>query len=204
MDKDGQSAWSRSLSRNKKSITIDLKTVEGRQLVKELAEKSDVLIENFKPGTMEKWGLGPGKYIPNTVSSLYIYLHYAEDIYPANPKLIYTRISGYGQTGPYSKRPGYASVCEGMGGFRFINGHPGEPPVRPNMSLGDSLAGLHAALGVLLGLLAKNKLAQNNERTGQVVDVAIYESMLNMMEGVVPEFDRFDEVSRANKLMVVY
>lgn len=91
-----------------------------------------------------------------------------------------------------------------MGGFRFINGHPGEPPVRPNMSLGDSLAGLHAALGVLLGLLAKNKLAQNNERTGQVVDVAIYESMLNMMEGVVPEFDRFDEVSRANKLMVVY
>lgn len=118
-----------------------------------------------------------------------------EDIYPANPKLIYTRISGYGQTGPYAKRPGYASVCEGMGGFRFINGHPGQPPVRPNMSLGDSLAGMHAALGVLLGLVAKNKLSQNNaERTGQVVDVAIYESMLNMMESVIPEYDRFNQV----------
>lgn len=124
-----------------------------------------------------------------------------EDIYPTNPKLIYTRISGYGQTGPYSKRPGYASVCEGMGGFRFINGHPGQPPVRPNMSLGDSLAGLHATLGVLLGLVAKNKLNQNQaERTGQVVDVAIYESMLNMMESVIPEYDRFNQVSHKCQL----
>lgn len=122
---------------------------------------------------------------------------FIEDIYPTNPKLIYTRISGYGQTGPYAKRPGYASVCEGMGGFRFINGHSGEPPVRPNMSLGDSLAGLHAALGVLLGLVAKNKLGQAQaERTGQVVDVAIYESMLNMMEGVIPEYDRFNQVRK--------
>lgn len=86
-------------------------------------------------------------------------------------------------------------MCEGMGGFRFINGHPGQPPVRPNMSLGDSLAGMHAALGVLLGLVAKNKLSQTNaERTGQVVDVAIYESMLNMMESVIPEYDRFNQV----------
>ncbi|KAI8094608.1 CAIB/BAIF family [Thamnidium elegans] len=177
LDQDGQSTWSRSLSRNKKSVCIDLRTKEGRCLIKRLAEESDVLIENFKPGTMEKWGLGP------------------EDIYPTNPKLIYTRISGYGQTGPYSKRPGYASVCEGMGGFRFINGHSGQPPVRPNMSLGDSLAGLHAALGVLLGLVAKNKLGQAQaERTGQVVDVAIYESMLNMMEGVIPEYDRFNQI----------
>ncbi|KAL9545225.1 hypothetical protein MBANPS3_007253 [Mucor bainieri] len=177
LDSDGQSPWFRSMARNKKSVCIDLKTEEGRKLVKRLAEESDVLIENFKPGTMEKWGLGP------------------EDIYPANPKLIYTRISGYGQTGPYSKRPGYASVCEGMGGFRFINGHPGQPPVRPNMSLGDSLAGLHATLGVLLSLVAKNKLSQNQaERTGQVVDVAIYESMLNMMESVVPEYDRFNQI----------
>ncbi|CAO3610548.1 unnamed protein product [Mucor hiemalis] len=177
LDSDGQSPWSRSMSRNKKSVCIDLRTEEGRKIIKKLAENSDVLIENFKPGTMEKWGLGP------------------EDIYPANPKLIYTRISGYGQTGPYAKRPGYASVCEGMGGFRFINGHPGQPPVRPNMSLGDSLAGMHAALGVLLGLVAKNKLSQNNaERTGQVVDVAIYESMLNMMESVIPEYDRFNQI----------
>lgn len=125
------------------------------------------------------------------------YISLVEDIYPANPKLIYTRISGYGQTGPYSKRPGYASVCEGMGGFRFINGHPGQPPVRPNISLGDSLAGVHAAMGVLLSLVAKNKLDQQGaERTGQVVDVAIYESMLNMMESVVPEYGRFNQVIR--------
>lgn len=118
----------------------------------------------------------------------------AENIYPENPKLVYTRISGYGQTGPYSKKPGFASVCEGMGGFRFINGHPGQPPVRPNLSLGDSLAGMHAALGTLLGLIARNKLSHQS-RTGQVVDVAIYESMFNMMEGIVPEYDRFQEVS---------
>lgn len=172
LDSDGTSPWFRSMARNKKSVCIDLKTESGRALVKRLAEQSDVLIENFKPGTMEKWGLGP------------------DDL--DNKKLIYTRISGYGQTGPYSKRPGYASVCEGMGGFRFVNGHPGQPPVRPNMSLGDSLAGLHAALGVLLGLVAKNKLPA--EKSGQVVDVAIYESMLNMMESVVPEYDRFNEV----------
>ncbi|KAI8886011.1 CAIB/BAIF family protein [Backusella circina FSU 941] len=177
LDSDGQSPWFRSMARNKKSVCIDLRTEEGRSLVKQLAEQSDVLVENFKPGTMEKWGLGP------------------DDLYPANPKLIYTRISGYGQTGPYSKRGGYASVCEGMGGFRFVNGHPGQPPVRPNMSLGDSLAGLHAALGVLLGLIAKNKLAGGSGgKTGQVVDVAIYESVLNMMESVVPEYDRFNQI----------
>lgn len=167
------------------------------RLVKRLAEESDVLIENFKPGTMEKWGLGPGKTVELRwcKTCQVTKRSTTEDIYPANPKLIYTRISGYGQTGPYSKRPGYASVCEGMGGFRFINGHPGQPPVRPNMSLGDSLAGLHATLGVLLSLVAKNKLSQNQaERTGQVVDVAIYESMLNMMESVVPEYDRFNQV----------
>ncbi|KAG1451105.1 hypothetical protein G6F56_008170 [Rhizopus delemar] len=175
LDHDGQSPWFRSMARNKKSVCIDLRSEEGRKLVKQLALKSDVLIENFKPGTMEKWGLGP------------------ENIYPENPKLVYTRISGYGQTGPYSKKPGFASVCEGMGGFRFINGHPGQPPVRPNLSLGDSLAGMHAALGTLLGLIARNKLSHQS-RTGQVVDVAIYESMFNMMEGIVPEYDRFQEI----------
>ncbi|CAO3673530.1 unnamed protein product [Rhizopus stolonifer] len=175
LDHDGQSPWFRSMARNKKSVCIDLRSEEGRKLVKQLSLKSDVLIENFKPGTMEKWGLGP------------------DDIYPENPKLVYTRISGYGQTGPYSKKPGFASVCEGMGGFRFINGHPGQPPVRPNLSLGDSLAGMHAALGTLLGLIARNKLSHQS-RTGQVVDVAIYESMFNMMEGIVPEYDRFQEI----------
>lgn len=111
-----------------------------------------------------------------------------DDLYATNPSLIYTRISGYGQTGPYSKRPGFASVCEGMGGFRYVNGVPGEAPVRPNISLGDSLAGMHAAMGVLLGLIGRSKLPAS--KTGQVVDVAIYESMLNMMESIIPEYDR--------------
>ncbi|KAI9285564.1 CAIB/BAIF family protein [Umbelopsis sp. AD052] len=177
LDSDGQSPWFRSLGRNKKSVCIDLRTEKGRSLVKKLAEESDVLIENFKPGTMEKWGLGP------------------DDLYKTNPKLIYTRISGYGQTGPYSKRAGYASVCEGMGGFRYVNGHPNQPPVRPNISLGDSLAGLHAALGVVMGLLARQRIGETGgSKTGQVVDVAIYESVLGMMEGVIPEFDRFNEI----------
>ncbi|CAG8588175.1 13386_t:CDS:2, partial [Ambispora leptoticha] len=118
-----------------------------------------------------------------------------EELYKSNPSLIYTRVSGYGQTGPYATKPGYASVCEGMAGFRYINGFPGGPPVRPNMSLGDSVAGLTAALGVTLGLLAKNKLANASKSvTGQVIDVAIYESMFNMMEGILPEYDRFGEI----------
>ncbi|RUP50980.1 hypothetical protein BC936DRAFT_136752 [Jimgerdemannia flammicorona] len=178
LDVDGQSPWFRSMGRNKKSVTIDLKTKEGRSLVRKLVDKSDVLIENFKPGTMEKWGMGP------------------DDLYTTNPTLIYTRVSGYGQTGPYSPRPGYASVCEGMGGFRHVNGHPGDPPVRPNISLGDSLAGVHAALGTVMALLARDRLkgVARARRTGQVVDVAIYEAVLNMMEGAVPEFDRLGEV----------
>ncbi|KAK9729535.1 hypothetical protein K7432_000217 [Basidiobolus ranarum] len=188
LDKDGVSPWFRSLGRNKKSCTIDLKTSQGQELVKQLAQKSDVLIENFRPNTMEKWGLGP------------------DEIYKLNPDLVYTRVSGYGQTGPYSSRPGFASVCEGMGGFRYVNGFPGEAPVRPNMSLGDSLAGLHAALGVLLGLIARDKLkkeqflnpSSGTSKTGQVVDVAIYESVFNMMESIVPDYDRFGKVREAS------
>ncbi|KAI9313840.1 CoA-transferase family III, partial [Dichotomocladium elegans] len=173
VDHDGVSPWFRSIGRNKKSICIDLRTDEGRSLIKRLAQKADVLIENFKPGTMEKWGLGP------------------DDLYATNPSLIFTRISGYGQTGPYASRPGFASVCEGMGGLRYVNGIPGLPPVRPNISLGDSLAGMHAALGVCLSLIGRNKLGQvGQNKTGQVVDVAIYESVLNMMESIIPEYDR--------------
>jgi crotonobetainyl-CoA:carnitine CoA-transferase CaiB-like acyl-CoA transferase len=127
---------------------------------------ADVVIENFKPGTMEKWGLGP------------------EQIKPHNPQLIYTRISGYGQSGPYSSKPGYASVTEAFSGFRYLNGYPEDVPVRPNLSLGDSVAGVHAALGILLALLARK-----NSRQGQVIDVALYEAMFNLMEGVVPEYD---------------
>ncbi|CAO3652050.1 unnamed protein product [Cunninghamella blakesleeana] len=177
LDEDGQSPWFRSLARNKKSVCLDLKSEKGRKLVKQLAETSDVLIENFKPGTMEKWGLGP------------------DDLYSINPNLIYTRISGYGGTGPKSKLPGFASVCEGYSGFRFINGHPGEAPVRPNISLGDSLAGMHAALGCVLGLYGRQKLATiPGQQPGQIIDVAIYEAMLNMMEGIIPEYDRSGQI----------
>ncbi len=164
---DGTAHWYRSLGRNKKSVTLDLKTERGRELVKELLKTADVVVENFRPGVIEKWGLGP------------------EDMKALNPGLIYARISGYGQTGPYSHKPGYASVTEGFSGFRYLNGFPGEPPVRPNLSTGDTLSGIHAALGVCLALLQRNK---SEHQQGQVVDIALYESMFNLMEGVVPEF----------------
>ncbi len=173
LDKQGTSYWWRSLGRNKKSITLNLRDAQGRKLLSELLKDADVLIENFKPGTMEKWGLGPAH------------------IKPHNPGLIYTRISGYGQTGPYSHKPGYASVTEAYSGFRYINGFANEVPVRPNLSLGDSVAGLHAAMGILLALLARRV---NDEASGQVVDVALYESMFNLMEGIVPEFSGAGEV----------
>ena len=166
LDKDGTGYWWRSLGRNKKSVTANLRAPKGREVLRRLMLNADVVIENFKPGTMEKWGLGP------------------EDIKPSNPKLIYTRISGYGQTGPYSSKPGYASVTEAFSGFRYLNGFPNTVPVRPNLSLGDSIAGVHAALGILLALLARQGSDQ-----GQVIDVALYEAMFNLMEGVVPEYD---------------
>ncbi|KDQ56243.1 hypothetical protein JAAARDRAFT_158208 [Jaapia argillacea MUCL 33604] len=179
LDVDGTSPWWRSIGRNKKSVTIDMRKEEGREIVKKLAIKSDVIIENFKPGTLEKWGLGPS------------------DLHPHNPSLIFTRVSGYGQTGPWSSRPGYASVCEAESGFRFINGFPDPetgmlagPPVRPNISLGDSVAGLHAAFGTVLALLARRVKNDQGKPGGQTVDVSIMESMMNLMEGIIPEYDR--------------
>jgi crotonobetainyl-CoA:carnitine CoA-transferase CaiB-like acyl-CoA transferase len=160
------SLWWRSLARNKKSVTIDLKTTQGIELVRQLIEKADVVIENFRPGVVEKWGLGPN------------------DFSDSNPGLVYARISGYGQDGPYASKPGFASVCEGMSGFRYVNGHPGEAPVRPNLSIGDTISGIHAALGIVLALLEKQ-----SSGSGQVIDVALVESMFNLMEAVVPEFD---------------
>ncbi|WP_461480869.1 CaiB/BaiF CoA transferase family protein [Porticoccus sp.] len=164
--KDGTSLWWRSLGRNKKCITLDLKTAKGQALAGQLIDGADVLIENFRPGVMEGWGLGPERF---KVS---------------NPGLVYTRISGYGQTGPYAGKPGFASVCEGISGFRYLNGFPGEAPVRPNLSLGDSIAGLHAAFGVTLALLSRQ-----SGGAGQVIDVALYEAMFNLLEGVIPECD---------------
>jgi len=166
--RNGQSLWWSSLARNKKSVTLDLKSDRGRDLMRELLNSADVLVENFKPGTMEKWGLGP------------------EVFEETNPGLIYARISGYGQTGPSAPKPGFASVCEGFGGFRYVNGFPGEPPVRPNLSMGDTLAGIHAALGILLAYINRSR---DTNGKGQIVDVAIFESVFNLLEAVVPEFD---------------
>ena len=177
VDEDGTSMWWRSLGRNKKCITVDLRLEEGRTLARELAWKSDVIVENFKPGTMEKWKLGP------------------EDIKATNQDVIYCRVSGYGQTGPYAHKPGYASVCEGVGGLRYVNGFPDRPPCRPNLSLGDSLAGLHAALGIVMALYNRSgRKGREGGGGGQEIDVAIYESVFNMMEAVVPEFDRLGMV----------
>lgn len=166
--RDGTSLWYRSLGRNKKSVTLDLKSDRGRELAGQLIETADVVIENFRPGLMEKWGLGP------------------EQMKARNPGLVYARISGYGQTGPYAAKPGYASVTEGFGGFRYLNGEPGQAPVRPNMSMGDTVAAIHAALGITMALIQRAKPGAGE---GQVVDVALYESVFNLMEGIVPEYD---------------
>lgn len=166
--KDGTSLWYRSLGRNKKSVTLDLKSPRGQELAGKLIDTADVVVENFRPGLMEKWGLGP------------------EQVKISNPGLVYARISGYGQTGPYATKPGYASVTEGFGGFRYINGEPGQAPVRPNISMGDTLAAIHAALGITLALIQR---AKPDSGKGQVIDVALYESVFNLMEGIVPEYD---------------
>ena len=170
--KDGTSLWWRAMGRNKKCVTLNLREPRGREIARALALRSDVLIENFRPGTMEKWGLGP------------------EDLSAEAPELVYARVSGYGQTGPFATKPGFASVCEGFGGFRYINGFPGEAPVRPNLSLGDTLAALHAVIGVLLALVHRNRIdGRSIGGSGQVVDIAIYESVYNVLEAMVPEYD---------------
>lgn len=164
---DGTSLWWRTVGRNKKCVTADLRREKGRALVRRLAEMSDVLIENFRPGTLERWGLGP------------------EVLQVQNPELIMARVSGYGQTGPDAAKPGYASVCEGVGGMRYLNGIPGERPLRHNLSLGDSLAGFHTAFGILLAIIERRR-----SKKGQIVDVALTEAVFNMLESVVPEYDR--------------
>ena len=170
--RDGTSLWWRAMGRNKKCITLNLREHRGRELARALALRSDVLIENFRPGTMERWGLGP------------------DELRAEAPELVYARVSGYGQTGPSATKPGFASVCEGFGGLRYINGFPGGPPVRPNLSLGDTLAALHAVIGVLLALVHRNRIdGAAGGGTGQVVDVAIYESVYNVLEAMVPEYD---------------
>jgi len=170
---DGTSLWWRSLGRNKRAVAIDLAAPRGQSVVRRLARRADVLIENFRPGTLEKWGLGP------------------EILCTENRGLVFARVSGFGQSGPYARRPGYASVCEAFGGLRYLTGFPGEQPVRANLSLGDSLAGLHAALGILLALRARDL---DPRHRGQVVDISIFESVFHVLESVVAEFARLGSV----------
>lgn len=161
----GRSLWWPVVARNKQSVTADLRTEEGQKLVARLIAEADVLIENFRPGTLERWGMSP------------------EKLWETNPRLVITRVSGYGQTGPYSKRAGYGSIGEAMGGIRYTTGDPDRAPSRTGISLGDSLAATFACIGTLVAL-------HNRERTGkgQIVDSAIYEAVLAMMESLIPEY----------------
>jgi crotonobetainyl-CoA:carnitine CoA-transferase CaiB-like acyl-CoA transferase len=168
----GTSLWWLSMGRNKKSITLDMTNPKGQAIAKKLATKVDILLENFKPGTMEKWGMG------------------YDALKAINKGIIMVRVSGYGQTGPYSSRPGYANVAEGVGGIRYTSGYPDRPPVRTGLSIGDTLSGLHAALGALTAVYHRDV----NGGEGQVVDVAIYESIFNMMESTLAEYDKLGVV----------
>jgi len=164
--RNGVSLWWHVQSRNKKSITLDLRKAEGQAVVRRLARSSNIMIENFRPGALERWNLG------------------WEVLKAENPALILVRISGYGQTGPYRARPGFAAIAEAFGGLRYVTGFPDRPPVRPNLSIGDTLASLHGVIGALLAL----HHLQNGGQ-GQVIDVALYESVFNVMESLLPEFD---------------
>lgn len=171
---EGTSVWWQAQSRNKQSVCIDLRTSEGQQLVRTLAESADVLIENFRPGTMEKWGMG------------------WDELHRANPRLIMLRVSGYGQDGPKRDEPGFAAIAEAMGGLRYITGEPGRVPVRAGVSLGDTLAGMHGALGVMLALYQRDARGG----TGQMIDVALYESVFNLTESLLPEYAAFGAVRK--------
>ncbi len=173
---NGTSLWWLSMGRNKKSVTLDLASAKGQAVARRLSRKVDILVENFKPGTMEKWGMG------------------YEELKAGNNGLIMVRVSGYGQTGPYAGRPGFANVLEGFGGLRYISGYPDRPPVRTGLSMGDTLAGLHAAIGTLTAVYHRDV----NGGEGQVVDVAIFESIFNMMESTLAEYDKLGAVRERN------
>jgi len=175
---NGTSVWWQVSSRNKHSVVLDLRTPEGRADTRALIDEADVLIENFKPGTMEAWGLG------------------YEALASTNPGLIMLRVSGYGQTGPYRDRPGFAVVAEAMGGLRHLMGEPGRLPVRAGISLGDTLAALHGVIGVLLALNHRHATISPDapRGRGQVVDVALYEAVFNCMESLLPEYSAFGVV----------
>lgn len=164
---NGKSLWWPVVARNKKAITLDMRQAEGQALLKELVKKADFLLENFRPGTLEKWGCG------------------YEELSKINPRLIMIRVSGYGQTGPYSSRAGFGAVGEAMGGLRYVVGDPSTPPSRMGISIGDSLAATFACVGALSALHYREQTGR-----GQIVDSAIYEAVLNMMESLITEFDK--------------
>ncbi len=169
--KDGTSVWWQVQSRNKRSVALDLKDPQAQDIVRELALEADVLVENFRPGAMESFGLAP------------------DGLMRANPRLIVLRISGYGQTGPYRDKPGFGVVAEAMGGLRHLTGEPGRTPVRVGVSIGDTLAALHGVIGVLMALQERHRSGH-----GQVVDVALYEAVFNCMESLLPEYSAFGAV----------
>ena len=172
--KDGTSVWWQVQSRNKKSISLDLKTPQAQEIIRTLILECDVLIENFRPGTLEEWGLDP------------------KDLLIINPRLIILRVSGYGQTGPYRDRPGFGVVAEAMGGLRHLTAEPGRVPVRVGISIGDTLAALHGVIGILMALHERHQSG-----LGQVIDIALYEAVFNCMESLLPEYSAFGEVRQA-------
>lgn len=169
---EGTSVWWAAQSRNKRSLSLDLKTPEAQDVVRQLVAQTDVLIENFKPGMLEQWGLG------------------WDALHRLNPRMVMLRVSGYGQTGPYRDRPGFGVIGEAMGGLRHLSGEAGRTPVRVGVSIGDSLSALHGVIGILLALRQRDQ----QDGQGQMIDVALYESVFNMMESLLPEYAVFGAV----------
>ena len=172
--KNGTSVWWQVQSRNKKSISLELKSEQAQDIIRSLVSECDVMIENFRPGTLEEWGLDP------------------QDLLKINPRLIILRISGYGQTGPYRDRPGFGVVAEAMGGLRHLTSEPGRVPVRVGVSIGDTLAALHGVIGILMALHERHQSG-----LGQIIDVGLYEAVFNCMESLLPEYSAFGEVRQA-------
>jgi len=175
MLKNGTSVWWQVQSRNKRSLALDLRSPEGQDIARRLIADADVLIENFRPGTLEKWGLG------------------WDALHALNPGLVMLRISGYGQTGPYRDLPGFGAIGEAMGGLRHLTGEPGRVPVRVGVSIGDTLAALHGTIGVLMALYHRKV----NGGVGQMIDVALHEAVFNVMESLIPEYSAFGAVREA-------
>lgn len=169
--KDGTSLWWSVQARNKKSLTLNMKDARGRAVARQLALEADIIVENYRPGVLEKWELG------------------YDDLKAVNPATIMVRLSGFGQTGPMKDLPGFGAIGESMGGLRYVSGHADRPPVRVGVSIGDSVAALHGVIGAMMALRHRDVTGGKQNGEGQMVDVALYESVFNLMESLVPEFD---------------